>query len=125
MHCVLAVFRLVLYSFEYPATGFVCLAQLPLKCGVKVWFIRFISQSNPLSSSSWYFETGFGICFFTSSMKSSSVSKELLNFQNPGPRFVSVLSEDIETVKAEWSEKMFGKILTSLNVDCIFFAMKK
>ena len=69
-----------------------CLA-LPLANDIVVALILIliISQNNPLSTRSSYFDTNLGILLVISSTIYifSLVSNELLNFQNPPPRFVS------------------------------------
>ena len=63
--------------------------------------ILIISQNSPLSVRSSYFDKNVGILLVTSSMYSLSVSNELLNFQNPGPRFTSFSPGFIYSCSAE------------------------
>jgi len=42
-----------------------------------------------------------GICFVISSLQHLSINSEFLNVQKPGPRFVSLLSKDIDRVIAQ------------------------
>ena len=65
------------------------------------------------------------ICFGIIFMKHLSINNELLNFQNPGLRFFSLLSKDIDRVIAEWSEKVLATISAFCIADSMLFEIKR
>ena len=63
--------------------------------------ILILSQYNPLSLTCSFFFVNIGILNVNSSTKLVSDNKELLNFQNSGPRWSSLSLKDTERSTAE------------------------
>ena len=65
-----------------------------------------------------------GICFVIISVEHLSINSALRNFQDPGPRFVLLLSKDSDRLIAECSEKILATIIAFSVADSMLFEIK-